>query len=129
MFESQKVLDRHEIEARREVLDETFTKKLQIESRVMCDLTINHVIPTAIKWQNILLKNVKMMKEVFGQDEEAFNDSAEASIGTIKKISGYICVMHQGVHDMVEARKNGNKIWITRRRPMYMRRRYCLTWM
>jgi glutamine synthetase len=110
MFESQKVLDRHEIEARREVLDETFTKKLQIESRVMCDLTINHVIPTAIKWQNILLKNVKMMKEVFGQDEEAFNDSAEASIGTIKKISGYICVMHQGVHDMVEARKNGNKI-------------------
>ena len=110
MFESQGVLSREEIEARREVLDENFTKKLQIESRVMCDLTINHIIPTAIKYQNVLLKNVQMMKDVLGDSEEAFKESAQPNIDTIKKISGYIGVMHQGVHDMVEARKEGNKI-------------------
>lgn len=110
MFDSQGVLSREEIEARREVLDENFTKKLQIESRVMCDLTINHIIPTAIKYQNVLLKNVQMMKDVLGDSEEAFKESAQPNIDTIKKISGYIGVMHQGVHDMVEARKEGNKI-------------------
>ena len=110
MFEGRKVLERREIEARREVLDEIYTKKLQIESRVMCDLTVNHIIPTAIKYQNILLKNVAMMKEIFGTDAEAFKESASANLDTIKKISGYICTMHQGVHDMVEARKSGNKI-------------------
>lgn len=108
MFEELGVMSLRELKARREVLDETFTKKLQIEARVLSDLSVNHIIPTAIKYQNILIENVKGLKEILNTDD--YNELTEYNIHNIKKISVYINGIRKGVHDLKEARKIANKI-------------------
>lgn len=102
------VLCERELEARYEVLNETFIKKLQIEARVIGDLTINHIIPTAIKFQNTLIDNVLGIKEIFG--EEDYKSMTDKQIYSIKKISGYIQSLRDDSHAIIEARKKANKI-------------------
>ena len=97
-----------ELESRVEVEYEKFTKKIQIEARVLGDMAINHIVPTAITYQNILLENVQGLKNIFTVGE--FNKLASARIELIKEISSHVSVIKQLVKDMIEARKKANLI-------------------
>ena len=108
LMNETEVLCEREIEARYEVLNETFIKKLQIEARVIGDLTINHIIPTAIKFQNSLIENVLGIKELFGEDE--YKKMSEKQLITIKKLSRYIESLREDSHSIIQARKEANLI-------------------
>ena len=97
-----------ELEGRVEVEFEKFTKKIQIEARVLGDLAINHIVPTAIQYQNTLIENVSGLKNIY--NEEEFNELAGARKELIKEISEHISIIKAKVHEMVEARKVANKI-------------------
>lgn len=107
MFSEQGILTEREAHARYEVLNETFVKKLQIEARVLGDLTTNHVIPTAISFQNSLINNVSGIKDLF---PEEYQSMCQTQIRLIKKISRYLNLLHEDVHNMVEERKIANRI-------------------
>ena len=108
MFESQGVMTKVELEARNEVKWEIYTKKIQIEARVLGDLVMNHVVPVAIEYQSKLIDNVYKMKSLFPA-EEADNLSAE-NVAIIKKIAEHTTYIKEHVDAMVEARKVANKI-------------------
>ena len=108
LFEETSVLTEREVEARYEVMNETFIKKLQIEARVLGDLTLNHIIPTAIKFQNTLIDNVRGIKELFEENE--YKTMSERQLITIRKISGYIEVLRKETKELIEARKVANQI-------------------
>ena len=108
MFESAGVMTRKELEARNEVKWETYTKKIQIEARVLGDLVMNHVVPVAIEYQSKLIDNVYKMKQVF-PTEEAEKLSAE-NMAIIRKIAEHTSYIKEHVDTMVEARKVANKI-------------------
>ena len=108
MFESQGVMTQKELEARNEVKWETYTKKIQIEARVLGDLVMNHIVPVAIEYQSKLIDNVYKMKGLFPA-EEAEKLSAE-NLAIIKKISVHTSYIKEHVDAMVEARKVANKI-------------------
>ena len=108
MFEAMNVMHKNELEARNEVKWETYTKKIQIEARVMGDLSMNHIIPVATHYQSQLAKNVENMYHIFDKDE------AEALTARNKKIIREIAertqVIETGVEELVNARKVANKI-------------------
>ena len=108
MFESAGVMTRKELEARNEVKWETYTKKIQIEARVLGDLVMNHVVPVAIEYQSKLIENVYKMKQIF-PTEEAEKLSAE-NMAIIRKIAEHTSYIKEHVDTMVEARKVANKI-------------------
>ena len=108
MFESAGVMTRKELEARNEVKWETYTKKIQIEVRVLGDLVMNHVVPVAIEYQSKLIDNVYKMKQIF-PTEEAEKLSAE-NMAIIRKIAEHTSYIKEHVDTMVEARKVANKI-------------------
>ncbi|MBO6222707.1 MAG: glutamine synthetase III [Bacteroidales bacterium] len=107
LFESLEIMTGREAVARYEVLNEIYVKKLQIEARVLGDLVTNHVIPTAITFQNSLIENVRGIKELF---PDSYSGMCKMQTNLISKISGYINTLHSDVHDMIEARKVANKI-------------------
>ena len=107
LFSKLGVLAPNEVEARFEVLNETYVKKLQIEARVIGDICLNHVLPAAIRYQNILIENVKGVKSVFGED---YSDLCASEVATMRKISSFINRMSADVEALVEARKKANKI-------------------
>ena len=107
MCDRLNVLAPNEIEARFEIFNETYVKKLQIEARVIGDMCLNHVIPAAVKYQNILIENVKGMKELFSDDSY---ELCSSEIDTLKKISLYINRISADVEALVEARKKANRI-------------------
>ena len=107
LFTGTGVLNKNEIEARYEVLNETYVKKLQIEARVIGDICLNHVLPAAVKYQNILIENVKGVKEIFGEE---YKDLCHSEFSTLKKISSYINDITRDVEALVEARKKANRI-------------------
>ena len=108
MFESTGVMTRKELEARNEVKWETYTKKIQIEARVLGDLVMNHIVPIATEYQTKLLDNVYKMKGLFPA-EEAEHLSSE-NLAIIRKISEHTIYIKEHVDAMVEARKVANKI-------------------
>ena len=107
LFGKLGVLALNEVEARFEILNETYVKKLQIEARIIGDMCLNHVIPAAVKYQNILIENVKGIKEIFGND---YMQYCASEIDTLKKISTYINNVSADVEALVEARKRANRI-------------------
>lgn len=108
MFEELQVFDKKELHGRVEVEYEKFIKKIQIESRVLGDLAINHIVPVAVKYQTMLLQNVCYMKEVFTNGE--FEEMAGGRKNLIKEIGRHISTIKAQVHDMVEERKKANVI-------------------
>ena len=107
LFEGLEVMNRKEIEARYEIELEEYTMRIQIEGRVLGDIARNHVVPTAVKYQNILIDNVKGLKDIFGKD---FNIHAKEQIELIKDISKRIEAINSGVTKMTNARKKANEI-------------------
>ncbi len=106
MFARLNVLNHRELEARYEIRMEIFKKVIQIESRVLGDLAINHIIPTAIRYQNTLIENVRGMRELLDTGE--FNRQAGLQLDTLKRISGHISSVHELVTQMTEERKIAN---------------------
>jgi glutamine synthetase len=102
------IFSEKELESRVEVEYEKFTKKVQIEARVLGDLAINHIVPTAIKYMSSLVENVKGLKEIF--DEKEFERLAGARKELIITISDHISMIKKLVNDMVEERKKANVI-------------------
>jgi glutamine synthetase len=115
--ESKKVFARYgiytnkELEARHEILLEHYTKKIQIEARVMGDLASTYILPAAIKYQNLLIKNVKGLKEL-GFDEGSYASQKHIA----QKISDHINIIRNRVEAMIEARKVANEVEDSRKK-------------
>lgn len=116
MFESVKVMNRKELEARNEVKWETYVKTVQIEARVMGDLSMNHIIPVSTHYQSQLIKNVQGMKDVFAK-AEAERLSAR-NMKLIKEIAERTERIEQLVDDLTEARRVANRIYNIHERAM-----------
>ena len=108
MFESVGVMTQKELEARNEVKWETYTKKIQIEARVLGDLAMNHIIPVATQYQTDLIDNVYKMKDLFPV-EKAAKLSAK-NLELIEEIADRTTFIKEHVDTMIEARKDANKI-------------------
>ncbi|MGQ3676896.1 glutamine synthetase III family protein [Tenacibaculum discolor] len=107
LFEEMGVMNKVEVEARHEIELEEYSKKIQIESRVLGDIARNHIIPIAIQYQNTLIENVRGLKEIFGNNFEKY---ANEQIDLIQKISNHIAEINSKVEDMIEERKKANKL-------------------
>ncbi|OYQ32238.1 glutamine synthetase type III [Flavobacterium cyanobacteriorum] len=107
LFEELGVMNHVEVEARYEIELEEYTKKIQIEGRVLGDIARNHVIPTAIRYQNVLIENVKGLKEIFGSE---FEKIGREQIALIKEISEHISEINSKVEEMTEERKKANAL-------------------
>jgi glutamine synthetase len=107
LFERNNIFSRRELEARFEIRLENYVKKIQIEARVMGDLAINHIIPVAIKYQNILIKNLRGLKKLFSTAE--YDKISENNLKTLLEISDHITSISTNVDAMVEERKIANK--------------------
>ena len=108
MFESTKVFSKVELEARNEVKWEIYTKKLQIEARVLGDLALNHIIPVATRYQSVLLDNVYKIKNLFPKEEGEV--IAKRDLEQIKKMEEHMLIIKDKVNEMVESRKVANRI-------------------
>lgn len=108
MFERTKVLSEIELKARNEVKWDMYTKKIQIEARVLGDLAINHVLPVATRYQSVLLDNVYKIKSLFSDDK--FAELAEQDCIAIENISYHMKSIREEVKNMVNARKRANRI-------------------
>ena len=108
MFESLGVMTKKELEARNEVKWETYTKKIQIEARVLGDLSMNHIIPVATRYQSALLQNISNMAVVFPIDTADKLSARNKKI--IEEIAERTSAIEKGVEELVEARKKANKI-------------------
>ncbi|MEO5647883.1 MAG: glutamine synthetase III, partial [Chitinophagaceae bacterium] len=105
LFKHNNIYSHSELEARHEILVENYIKKVQIEARVMGDIATNFILPSAIRYQNILIKNIIGLKEV-GLPESAYANQYQV----LSKISEHINVMSDKVEAMVEGRKKANEI-------------------
>ena len=108
MFESVKVMNRKELEARNEVKWETYVKTVQIEARVLGDMAMNHIIPVATHYQSQLIKNVQGMKEVFAQDKAARLSARNMKL--IEEIAERTENIEQLVEELTDARRVANRI-------------------
>lgn len=108
MFESQNVMQRNELEARNEVKWETYTKKVQIEARVLGDICMNHIIPVATHYQSRLAKNVQSMFDIFPREKATSLTSRNVKI--IEEIAERTQFIETEVEELVNARKVANRI-------------------
>ena len=129
LFEKQGIFSKREQEARHEIQAEMYTKKIQIESRIMADMALTQIIPVALKYQSIIIANVKGIKEIFTpsrafagvevkdkalaesmQDGGKYEDIADSQIAMIKEISERVSTIRNRTELMIEERKKANKI-------------------
>ncbi|GAB6011791.1 glutamine synthetase III family protein [Viscerimonas tarda] len=103
------IMSEVELHARNEVKWEIYTKKLQIESRVLGDLALNHIIPVAISYQSVLLSNVAKLQKIY-TDPAKFKELAEEQLRLIEKVSDHVNAINAKVHEMKDARKKANTI-------------------
>ncbi len=108
LFKRHKVMNEKELNARYEIKMEKYVKKVQIESRVLGDLALNHILPTAVQYQNRLIENARGLKEVL--DSKSFVKLSRGQLNSIKEISNHISAIKEGVEQMTEARKKANSI-------------------
>lgn len=105
LFKHSQVFSEKELEAHYDVMCENYTLKVQIEARVMGELTLNHIVPAAVKYQNVLLDNVLSMKEL-GLPEADY----AGQLDDIKRISHHVREIRKEVEAMINERKKANKI-------------------
>ncbi len=109
LYSRNKILNEKELYSRYEIKNCQYVQKIQIESRVLGDLAKNHIIPTAVKYQNVLIKSVRDLKEII-TDKNEFDNMAQRRIATIKDISKHTTSISKQVFDMINERKKANKI-------------------
>ncbi|WP_046745995.1 glutamine synthetase III family protein [Kordia zhangzhouensis] len=107
LYEEMNVMSKVEVEARHEIELEDYIMRIQIEGRVLGDIARNHVIPTAVSYQNTLIENVSGLKEIFGKE---FKKLAAEQIDLIEKISGHIAEINSKINAMTEERRNANQL-------------------
>ncbi|WP_460218386.1 glutamine synthetase III family protein [Psychroserpens sp. MEBiC05023] len=107
LFEEMNVMNKIESEARYEIEMEEYVLRIQIEGRVLGDIARNHVVPTAVKYQNILIDNVKGLKEIYGA---SFKKLAKEQLNLIEEISNHIEGINSNVTKMIAERKKANGI-------------------
>ena len=107
LFTKLGVLTRKEIEARYEILNETYVKKLQIEARVMGDICLNHVIPAAVRYQNTIIRNVQGMRDLFGEEADSL---CASQANTLRQLSKYINSLSADVEQLIDERRKANRI-------------------
>ncbi|AZQ43963.1 glutamine synthetase III family protein [Nonlabens ponticola] len=105
LFEDLNIMSKVESEARYEIEVEEYAMRIQIEGRLLGDIARNHIIPTAIRYQNTLIENVRGLKEIYGKD---FKKIAKEQMIIIEEISEHIENINKGITDMTEARKKAN---------------------
>ena len=108
MFESQGILNHREQEARYEIALETYTKKIQIESRIIADMVSNQIIPAALNYQKSLVESVRGMKEILSPAE--FKTVAKTQLELIKEISERVTIIKNDAYFMTEERKKANNL-------------------
>jgi glutamine synthetase len=108
LFSEMNVFSERELEARLEIDLEKYTKKLQIESRVLGDLAINHILPTVYRYQNILIENVKGLKELFANSD--FEKLSSTQLASIREISSRTAMVNIKVNNMIDERRKANTI-------------------
>ncbi|MBR5892342.1 MAG: glutamine synthetase III [Bacteroidaceae bacterium] len=108
MFRSMDVMTETELRARNEIKWEMYTKKIQIEARVLGDLALNHIVPTATKYQSSLLDNIIKMEQVLGKEEG--DRASKENIDTVRMIANSVSEIRRLVDEMVERRKVANRI-------------------
>ncbi len=108
LFRSLGIYSGKELEGRVEVEFEKYTKIIQIEARVLGDLSINHIVPTAVNYMNLLIENVKGLKEIF--EEMEYKSMAKGRIELIRNVSNHISNIKELVAEMIEERKKANRI-------------------
>ena len=107
LFEDMKVMSKIETEARYEIEVEAYIKHIQIESRVLGDIARNHIVPTAVKYQNLLVENVRGLKEIF---EKKYESISKEQINLIEEISSHIEGINANVTRMINARNTADAI-------------------
>lgn len=107
LFEELDVMRKVEIDARYEIEVEEYIMRVQIDSRALGDIARNHVVPTAVKYQNVLIKNVTGLKDIYGKD---FKNYAKEQLGLIGEISKHIEAINSGVTKMINERKKANVV-------------------
>ncbi|REJ85193.1 MAG: glutamine synthetase type III [Bacteroidetes bacterium] len=105
LFDELEIFNHREIEARHEIMLETYIKKIQIEARVMGDLVVNHIIPAALKYQTVLSSNVESLTRI-GMKQDVY----ATQVDMITEISEHVTTIKLKVNEMIEARKKANKI-------------------
>jgi glutamine synthetase len=108
LFSEMNVMSPGELQARYEIELEKYTKKLQIEARVLGDLSLNHILPTVFQYQNMLVENVKGLQLVL--DEKEVVSYTSMQVQSLREISRHASLVHSKVNDMVEARKKANAL-------------------
>lgn len=108
LMRSNNILNERELKARQEISLETYTKRTQIEARILGDLAMNHILPTALKYQNQLLDNVRGLKEIY--PEEQYKVMAHHQLDTIEKIGRHVNTIRENVLEMINERKKANKM-------------------
>ena len=108
MFRETGVLSEKELEARNEVKWEIYIKKVQIEARVLGDLSMNHIIPVVLHYQSLLLSNITKLKETFSPEE--YEDLSAEPRRLVRKISKHVNAVTRMTDEMIEARKKANVI-------------------
>lgn len=106
LFKRFKVFNDVELGARYEIKNETFLKKVQIESRVIADIAANHIIPTAIRYQNVLIENIRGIHEVFPDELDTL---AKDEISTLREIIGHVNAIRAASAEMTEIRHRLNR--------------------
>ena len=105
LFEDLDIFSHRQLEASQEIMLETYSKKIQIEARVMGDLAVNHIIPAALKYQNILASNVESLTRI-GMKQDVYAVQVEM----LQEISEHVTTIKIKVGEMIEARKKANKL-------------------
>ncbi len=109
LFERHHIFSKNELEARHEILLENYIKKIQIESRIMGEMAGTYILPASIKYQNILINNIRGLKEL-GLEESTYSSQNQILL----KISEHINAINKNVKKMIESRKKANAIKHTR---------------
>ncbi|RXG28198.1 glutamine synthetase III family protein [Leeuwenhoekiella palythoae] len=116
LFEEMEVMNTVELKARYDIELEEYIKRIQIESRVLGAIAGNHIIPTAIRYQNLLIKNVNGLKNIYEAD---YQELAQEQLELIQKISKYISTINKEISFMIEARKEANALDTKERAEVY----------
>ncbi len=105
LFASNEIYSHAELEARHDIMLEVYIKRVQIEARVMGDLATTYILPSAIKYQNVLLENINGLKAA-GLSEKSYSSQLQV----LEKISNHICIISENVEKMIDARRKANEI-------------------